>query len=123
MKFPRTLWLSLSLGLSVSPAALARTVSPDSPSAPPPLFTSRDYPAEARRQGWQGKVIADVTVGVDGRPTACKIVKSSGYAILDERTCDILRTRPRFVIAHDEKGMAIEQTLRTPPITWALNPH
>jgi periplasmic protein TonB len=46
---------------------------------PPP-----HYPRVARRRNYQGTVILDVRVTVDGRVAQVRIAESSGYAILDQ---------------------------------------
>jgi protein TonB len=102
--------------------ALASVLSQatDAAAKPRPIFTIDDYPADALRNRWQGVVVADLTISPEGKATACRIVKSSGYKVLDDRTCKILIERPTFVPDKDENGRPRESTLRTPPITWAL---
>jgi protein TonB len=85
------------------------------------LFSADDYPKEAARHGWQGTVVADLTVSVGGQVIACSIVQSSGYAVLDAKTCEILRTRARFIPAKDSEGRPTVDVLRTPPIMWHLS--
>jgi len=41
------------------------------------------YPAEARRLGQQGRVMLEVQVSADGRPTSVSVKRSSGFPILD----------------------------------------
>jgi TonB family C-terminal domain len=41
------------------------------------------YPEMARRMGWQGKVIVDFIIRENGNATDIKIVKSSGFEVLD----------------------------------------
>jgi protein TonB len=41
------------------------------------------YPEMARRMGWQGKVIVDFIIMENGNATDIKIVKSSGFEVLD----------------------------------------
>lgn len=85
-----------------------------------PLFFDGDYPAEARRNGWEGSVIADLTVTPEGRVSKCVIVQGSGHAILDSATCAILTTRAKFDPARDRGGNPVEDVVRTPPINWSL---
>lgn len=42
------------------------------------------YPRRAQEAGWQGLVILEALVQSDGRPARIKVLKSSGYKILDE---------------------------------------
>jgi protein TonB len=99
------------------------------PPLPPPeagghnasgLFSMDDYPIEAVQHRWQGTVVADVTVSAEGRVSACKIVQSSGYDVLDAKTCEIMTKRARFVPAKDAQGRPTVDVVRTPPIVWRL---
>ena len=87
---------------------------------PKPIFSYQDYPAEALRNRWQGSVVADLTISAEGRPTACRIVKSSGHKVLDDVTCKLIMTRARFTPAKDQTGKPKESTLRTPVIEWRI---
>lgn len=49
------------------------------------------YPAFARRQGWEGRVEVLVRLEQNGQLIALKIVRSSGYPILDEDALLTLR--------------------------------
>lgn len=84
------------------------------------LFTADDYPVEAQRANLQGDVRARLSVGEDGRPKACTIVNSSGHAVLDTATCDILLARARFNPARDGQGRPVAEEITTPPIRWRL---
>lgn len=42
------------------------------------------YPAQAMASGWTGTADVRVEVGVDGRPRAATVVKSSGHEALDK---------------------------------------
>jgi TonB family protein len=59
-------------------------------------FHADDYPAEALDKGLEGRVSFEVDVDPEGRPTACRIALSSGSAILDQKTCDIVMSRAKF---------------------------
>ena len=60
------------------------------------LFGPQSYPPAALRDGASGQVIVVVTVDPEGKPTACRMVASSGNAALDEATCRILERRARY---------------------------
>src|SRR5205809_4750429 len=98
---------------------LAHEADP-SASRPPeklkPIFSYEDYPAEAVRNHWEGTVVADLTISVKGLPTACRIVKSSGHKVLDDKTCELLITRAKFLPPKDKSGRPTEDTVRTPPV-------
>lgn len=57
------------------------------PYIPPP-----PYPPEARRQGLEGEVIVQVSVGADGYVTSATIQKKSRYAILDNAAIAYVKT-------------------------------
>ena len=57
------------------------------PSTPLPWYTFDDYPMKAFTEQWKGASAFELLVGTDGRPTACTITRSSGYATLDRQTC------------------------------------
>ena len=67
-------------------------------------ITNADYPksATAARQG--GSVTAHFTVGADGRPTKCRVVKSSGNADIDATTCRLIEQRFRYEPARNKAG-------------------
>jgi protein TonB len=83
-----------------------------------PVFYADDYPFAARRHGWQGTVIADLTINARGTVDKCAVVKSSGYKLLDDSTCDILVKRAQFHPARDKSGNAVADIFRTPEIHW-----
>jgi len=76
-------------------AALAATPSATAID-PASWFTPNDYPVAAMAQGVEGSVTFEVDVDAEGKPTACRIVVSSGSPILDQRTCDIVQAKARF---------------------------
>jgi protein TonB len=84
------------------------------------LFSVNDYPVEALQNHWEGSVIADLTVSPKGVITDCRIVKSSGYTLLDRTTCNILHRRAQFRPFRDPDGKPTQTIIRTPPIEWAL---
>jgi periplasmic protein TonB len=55
-----------------------------------------DYPPLAMRQHHEGHVAYRLAYGPEGRATSCTVTSSSGYAELDEATCDITMKRARF---------------------------
>ncbi len=59
---------------------------PPGPSTPPAYGgnPAPAYPAAARRRGQQGQVVLRAEVQADGRPARVEVVRSSGYALLDE---------------------------------------
>lgn len=49
------------------------------------------YPALARRHGWEGRVEVSLWLDRDGRLRDLRLVRSSGYAILDSNAVETLR--------------------------------
>lgn len=88
-------------GEGVRVAAAPRTGNP------PPA-----YPAHARRRGWEGRVVLEVTISEDGRPTAVALAESSGHDVLDSAALDAVRSW-RFTPA-ERNGNPIVSTLRVP---------
>ena len=85
----------------------------------PGLFSTDDYPEAALRRNEQGTVAFSLAVDRHGRGGQCIIASSSGSAILDQATCDILRRRARFVPARDASGNAVAD-LTNGRIRWQL---
>lgn len=103
------------------------TVAPPAPPAPPPAppaiaptapqpvmrtfaVSEDDYPDASRRAGEEGITGVRVTVGVDGRVSACSVTRSSGFSRLDERACQIAERRWRFKPA-TQNGQPVEATI------------
>jgi TonB family protein len=83
------------------------------------LFSDGDYPAAAIRNHEQGPVAFSLSVGADGRATACSVTGSSGSAILDSTTCRLLMERARFEPARDSTGKPTTDTVAG-RIIWRL---
>ncbi len=93
-----TTWIAKSPESSSTPSTReARFLSPSgaadiSPSSLPlkeamPIYKSNpapDYPAVARRRGFEGTVILEALVNRDGRVTDLRLLQSSGHAVLDQ---------------------------------------
>lgn len=110
------------LSLLIAMAA-AQTV----PVSPPPvrqsvvsLFSMDDYPPAALASHSEGTVVVKLRIGIDGRPRACRIVRSSGHDELDLATCNIMLTRARFSPARDRNGNPVEDDFQTPPVSWRI---
>ena len=69
--------------------------------------TTEDYPGSDLRQGNQGLVRFSLTVGADGKVSACVVTASSGFPGLDAATCDKVSRRARFEPATDGAGAKI----------------
>jgi protein TonB len=76
-------------------------------NSPSGWATTADYPGSDLRQGNQGLVRFSLTVGADGKVSACVVVKSSGFPGLDEATCGNVARRARFEPATDASGAKV----------------
>jgi TonB family protein len=123
------------------PVPMPMTIAPPAPPAPPrppvpPLVnppgdaalplsspggwvTADDYPAEAKRQGEQGRVVVRMAVDRKGLPYRCWVVSGSGSDRLDATTCYLMQSRARFTPARDPKGQPMEWTYQV-AMRWTL---
>ena len=76
------------------------------------------YPLVARRLGQEGVVLLEVLVAPDGRAADVRMIRSSGFAPLDESAVTTVRERWRFVPARRD-GVAVESRV-TVPIRFRL---
>ena len=77
------------------------------PGYPPPR-----YPARAVRRGWQGRVILDVEVLPSGKTGLVRIVRSSGYRVLDKSARNTVK-KWRFKAAR-RAGIPYRSKVRVP---------
>mgnify|MGYP000269951337 CR=1 FL=1 len=96
-----------ALLLAISPAAARTPVPPQPLGNPGEWIGTSDYPSGALRRQSEGATSFRVTVGIDGRVSACQITVSSGWAVLDEATCRLISERARFSSASDRKGRPV----------------
>jgi TonB family protein len=54
------------------------------------------YPAIARRRGIEGTVYVSFLIGAEGEPREIKVIKSSGYKMLDETTMKVIMKAPPY---------------------------
>lgn len=118
------------------PPQIFQPPQPPAPPAPPPppprvsqaaavrgnpgqFFGADAYPNSAIQAQAQGRVVARLTVGPDGRVSNCQVTSSSGNDALDTTTCRIARSRVRYTPAKDENGNPIASTA-TLPVRWVL---
>jgi TonB family protein len=85
----------------------------------PSYIRRADYPAAARRNGEEGQVYFQLTIGANGRVTDCVIAATSGSPTLDGTTCRILRSRARYAPARDAAGTPVPDTDRG-TFVWRL---
>lgn len=77
----------------------------------------RDYPRAAAAARAGGTVAISFRVRSDGRVDRCMVIGSSGEALLDGLTCDLVERRFRYRPARDAGGRPVETVLRT-SFTW-----
>lgn len=80
-------------------------------------FSSSDFPHQALKDDFGGKVEYAVDVDAAGNPTDCHILATSGHAILDQITCKTIIVRSRFEPAKDANGRPVSGTYKG-SITW-----
>ena len=76
------------------------------------ISNARDYPIpEGGREARIGKsVIIALTVGTDGKPSACRVYRSSGLPETDQVTCRLALERLRFRPAMNGRGEPMVST-------------
>lgn len=82
--------------------------------APPPV-----YPSEAMRAGLEGTVLLRVLVGIDGRPVAVTVERSSGHRMLDVAARRAVLGKWRFKAAMQD-GQAV-QAIGLVPVDFTIN--
>ncbi|HEX5092949.1 MAG TPA: energy transducer TonB [Burkholderiales bacterium] len=113
---------------SLAPApAVAST--PPAPPGPPPLDVSaidrfrsgvtlqaagyKRYPRVAIDNAWEGDVLVRMTIGEDGRIAALRVVRGSGYEVLDRQALEMFRNaKPRVAVPEALRGRRFELELR-----------
>ena len=80
------------------PATTQVAVAAGAPLAPPVVLAvvpgtnlPPDYPARARRNGWQGTVLILVRCGATGEVVAVEVISSSGHPLLDDAALAAVR--------------------------------
>jgi protein TonB len=74
------------------------------------VFRDEDYPAEAARHRLRGSLRYFIVINAGGRVSHCRITRSSGWALLDETACRVLRERARYEPARDAAGNPMVDT-------------
>lgn len=87
--------------------------------APGSWMTADDYPLSALRDGRTGNTSYALDIDDAGRVTSCNVTASSGTLALDTATCDLMRTRARYLPARDDAGKAVSASIRS-TLRWEL---
>ena len=85
----------------------ATSVRAEPSNFPGSWATTDDYPRADFVRKNEGMTIFLLTIGADGITAGCRIVGSSGFASLDERTCELMLSRSAFHPAKDAEGRAV----------------
>jgi len=107
------------IALAAALASLAASAVAQTPANLASYVSNDDYPAAAILAGEQGTVGFSLYVGADGSVVDCTVTASSGSEALDETTCRIMRSRPRFRPARDAAGRPTTDIV-TGRIRWVL---
>ncbi|MEE4451723.1 TonB family protein [Novosphingobium resinovorum] len=120
-----------------APPVVIQTAAPPAPPPPPPGPSKArgvkpkgqagwagriqsNYPTRAAREEREGRVGVRVTVGGDGKVSACSVSSSSGSPDLDEAACDGMQRYARFDPALDDAGNPVSSSYST-AIVYKLN--
>jgi protein TonB len=89
---------------------------------PPKILQRIDpvYPEQARRQGWEGRVVVRLEVLPSGVVGSVSVERSSGYPLLDETAVQAVREW-RFVPAKDTASGSPIPCTTTVPLVFRLN--
>ena len=113
--------------MAAAPATAVPSAQPAPPSPPPVQLPSSDadylqnppppYPALSKRFNEQGKTTVKVLIGANGLPQRAEIVRSSGFARLDQAA---LATVMRWRYVPGKRGGVAEDMWFNVPINWVL---
>lgn len=78
------------------------------------------YPALARRNGWQGKVLLDFMLAENGRIDDIRIKQSSGYTLLDRAAADALSKVILAEVPRQELVVAMLSGRLSLPVVYRL---
>lgn len=81
----------------------------------------RDYPDVARAAGISGDVSVRYFVDQSGAVSGCRVMHSSGSALLDETTCRLIQERFRFRAGRDVAGRPVSGFMNESH-SWILPP-
>ena len=88
-------------GIATGPRQIAGSIS------------RRDYPRELEGSSVTREVVSlQYVIGTDGRVHDCRILQSSGFALLDRRTCELYEQRYLYEPARDADGRPVPITVR-----------
>ncbi|WP_336958055.1 energy transducer TonB [Sphingobium aquiterrae] len=89
-------------------------VHPESDGEPPKkinagrVFSFQDYPTEALQRNEYGITSVRLHITAKGVIDECIVTETSGFPILDSKTCSLIKARGRFKPATDARGTPID---------------
>jgi TonB family protein len=96
-----------------------KTASAKPRNSPASWVTMLDYPVEALVAVQEGSSDFRLTIGPDGRSTACDIVRTSRSTLLDDAACQNAMRRARFLPALDRDGNPTVGSYQS-RVTWRV---
>jgi TonB family protein len=84
-------------------------------------FPQSSMPAESVVRRQVGAVVAQLRIDAGGTVTDCRVVKSSGYSLLDAAACNRAKSVGRFEPARDGTGNRVASTFTLPELRYVLS--
>jgi len=81
--------------------------------------TNDDYRPRWIRESLTGKASFTLSIDASGKVTGCSITRSTGHAVLDKATCNLVSKRARFDAARDGNGKPVGGSY-SGTITWNI---
>lgn len=81
--------------------------------------TNADYRPRWIREGLTGAARFTLNIDASGRVSGCTITRSTGHAVLDAATCQLVTKRARFDAARDGSGKPVAGSFSS-TITWNI---
>ena len=105
---------------NITPGRSAKLKSPARAAASlVSLFSTNDYPADAIRSEQSGTTSVALLIDETGKVAECMIDGTSGIAVLDAKTCIVIRSRGKFTAALGEDGKPVRSYFMQ-RIRWEL---
>lgn len=106
--------------LGIDPQAVAAIAKPAEPAPDVARWiTSDDYPNAAIKARVQGEVVMLWSIDESGRAGDCRVIHSSGSALLNTASCATVMKRARYAPALDKEGRPI-RSWSTRQVVWKL---
>lgn len=107
--------------LNMLAALASANISAAVPISPSGWVTASDYPYAQTAQE-EGVTRFQLTISSEGKIEACQVLVSSGFADLDNLTCELMTTRGRFRPALDQNSTPVWSVFRN-QIVWQAPGH